>query len=152
MLEPSFTTTVVQRISDVAVVKLSNNDMKKFKPMDPMFQNLPEVTYNMVTKKYEDLTDDEIRALLEKDDFALPDFKTEDDDVPIIDDNVVTIDDNDPPTSAPDHQSTNHKTLSDTDSSSDEETEKRIVQYRGHDLRSRNKKGHNVGFTKNTKK
>ena len=152
VLEPSFTTTVVQRISDVAVVKLSNNDMKKFKPMDPMFQNLPEVTYNMVTKKYEDLTDDEIRALLEKDDFALPDFKTEDDDVPIIDDNVVTIDDNDPPTSAPDHQSTNHKTLSDTDSSSDEETEKRIVQYRGHDLRSRNKKGHNVGFTKNTKK
>ena len=72
IIKASPTTSVVEQIVNKNIQKLSNNDIKKYKEMDPIFLSLPPEILNIVRKPYSDLTDAEIALIAEKDDLPLP--------------------------------------------------------------------------------
>ena len=71
VLETSPVSSVVCRLTDHMVQKLSNNDIKRYSPLDSDFAHLPESILNTLSKRFELLTEEQIKDLMLIDDFRL---------------------------------------------------------------------------------
>jgi len=63
----------VERLSDGFQAVFSNNDLKKFEPMGPEFQSLPQEIQKICSKPFSDLSPEDFLKVMEMEDFdSLP--------------------------------------------------------------------------------
>jgi hypothetical protein len=73
VIKPSFTTTLVKRIADGFTALYSNNDLKKFKRLDPMFNTLPVPVLKVLQHEFDNFINEDFATLTEHDKLDLPD-------------------------------------------------------------------------------
>ena len=69
ILSVSEVTSVVEKVTDQTVYKLSNNHIKRYKALDPDFDHLPKNVQDIMAKRFEQLTEQQLSQLIEIDDF-----------------------------------------------------------------------------------
>jgi hypothetical protein len=73
VIEPYYTTTLVERLADKFRTLISNDDLKKFNPELPNFvESLPQEVLKILVNKYSDLIQHDIRKIAENDSLKIP--------------------------------------------------------------------------------
>jgi len=73
VVNPSFTTTLVKRIADGFTALYSNDDLKSFKRLDPIFNTLPVPVLKVLQHEFSNFINEDFATLTEFDKLELPD-------------------------------------------------------------------------------
>jgi Reverse transcriptase (RNA-dependent DNA polymerase)/RNase H-like domain found in reverse transcriptase/Integrase zinc binding domain len=72
VLQPYYTTTLIQRISDGFKALYSNDDLKKYSGGDPLFKNLPKEISNILLHDFCDFLSQDLTTIIKYDPLDLP--------------------------------------------------------------------------------
>jgi hypothetical protein len=73
VIEPYYTTTLVERLADKFRTLISNDDLKKYNPELPNFvESLPQEVLKILVNRYSDLIQHDIRKIAENDSLKIP--------------------------------------------------------------------------------
>ena len=67
-----YTTTLIQRIADGFRALYSNNDIKKLKPPNPIYQTLPKEVQKVLLYEFKDLMDEDFNIITKHDLLNVP--------------------------------------------------------------------------------
>jgi len=73
VVNPSFTTTLVKRIADGFTALYSNDDLKPFKKLDPIFNTLPVPVLKVLQHDFSNFINEDFATLTEHDLLGIPD-------------------------------------------------------------------------------